>query len=185
MRFKYVATICVAMAGCPATAADGDQPIGSWVSEMMRRIPFKDGYFNREALMRQSQTYLEGLVTHYREIGERPRRRAEEAGNAFRVHEIESRTEKMIGRATKYVHATSAGMVATLDPDGTGQVTRKNAQERLGQLADRADTNGDGLLDRYEAALAEAAFAKGVDLALPQAEMALQHELDLPFSDWE
>ncbi|NTF17782.1 hypothetical protein G6L37_05165 [Agrobacterium rubi] len=185
MRISFVVTVFVALAACPASAYDGEQTLDSWVSGMLRRVPFKDGFFNHEALVKHSQGYLEGLITHYRTVGERPRRRAEEAGDVFRVHEIDDRTAKMIGEAETYVSSTTAGMTMTLDPEGTGKVTRKAARERLEQLAEKADSNRDGMLDRFEATIAEAAFAKGVDLGEPSAEIALQRELDLSLSYWE
>lgn len=186
MRLTFVTTVFLTFATCPAVmAADGDRAIDSWVSGMMRRIPFKDGVFNRQALAERSQDYLAGLVTHYREIGERPRRRAEEAGNAFRVHEIENRTEIMIGQATRYVESTAAGMAATIDPSGSGHVTRKEARERLVMLAEHADSNRNGVLDRYEAALAEAAFAKGIDLARPESEATLLRDMDNSLAYWD
>lgn len=183
MRF-FAVTIVLALAVAPANAADGDVPLDSWVSGMMKRIPFKNGVFDSAAFAEYSESYLSGLVSHYRELGENPRRRAEAAGDAFRVHEIDTRTERLIGNATKYVHDTARGMAATLDPDGTGNVNKKDARRILLELAGLADSDGNGTLDIYEAAIAEAAFARGTDLRQPGAEAALGREIDRAAIHW-
>lgn len=185
MRLVIVTAVMLGAAWTFASAADGEQALETWVSGMMRRVPFTDGVFDRQALIRQSQGYLDGLVTHYREIGERPRRRAEEAGNAFRVHEIDDRTEQMIGKARRYVEATTSGMAATVDPEGTGHVTAQEARGRLLVLARAADANRDGFLGEYEAMIAEAAFARGVDLSKPGTEAALQREFEDAKASWD
>jgi hypothetical protein len=183
MRF-FAVTIVLALAAAPANAADGDVAVDVWVSGMMKRIPFKDGVFDSAAFTSYSESYLSGLVTHYRELGENPRKRAEAAGDAFRVHEIDTRTERLIGNATRYVHDTARGMAATLDPAGTGNVKRKDAKRILSDLAGLADSDGNGVLDRYEAAIAEAAFARGTDLRKPGAEAALGREIDQASIHW-
>jgi hypothetical protein len=183
MRF-FATTMVLALAAFPAAAADGDVSVDSWVSTMMKRIPFKDGIFDAEAFTAYSESYLDGLVTHYRELGENPRRRAEKAGDAFSVHEIDTRTERLIGNATRYVHDTARGMAATLDPTGSGNVKKKDARRILNDLAGLADSDGNGVLDTYEAAIAEAAFARGTDLRQPGAEAALSREIDQASIHW-
>jgi hypothetical protein len=183
MRF-LAATIVLAMAAVPATSADGDIAVGAWVSGMMKRIPFKDGIFDAEAFHAYSESYLSGLVSHYRDLSESPRRRAAAAGDAFRLHEIDERTERLIGNATRYVHETARGMAATLDPAGTGNVRKKDAKRILSDLAGLADTDSNGVLDTYEAAIAEAAFARGTDLRQPGAGDALGREIDHALIHW-
>jgi hypothetical protein len=184
MKFTMAGFWMLAISALPAVAADGDLAKREWVEDMMRRIPFRDGIFDKDALVSRSQSYLDTLVSHYRQIGQQPRRRAEQAGDAFKIHEIDSRTERLIGNATTYVKTTADGMAATLDPEGAGNVGKKDAARRLMELADKADGDGNGVLDRYEAAIAEAAFAKGVDLATPGAEASLRRELERTSSYW-
>jgi hypothetical protein len=151
---------------------------------MMRRLPFKDGVFDRETFRSYSESYLKNLAAHYKAISEKPRLKAVENGDAIKVRDIDSRTEKMVGEATRYVHDTARGMASTLDPEGTGTVKKKDARRKLEGLASLADGNGDGVLDGYEAAIAEAAFAKGVDLSKPGAYTALDRELDPAAVRW-
>jgi hypothetical protein len=175
---KFLALVLtISLAATPSLGADG-VPISSWVSGMMKRIPFKDGIFDAEALTRYSEDYLSSLVSHYRETGSSPRQKAERAGNAFLVHEIESRTERLIGRATQYVHETVHGMAVTLDPNGLGNVTKTDAKRILTEIADLADSDKNGVLDQFESAIAEAAFAQGRDLREPGVEAAIEREID-------
>jgi hypothetical protein len=180
----FTVTIFLALAATAAKAADGDVAVDAWVSGMMKRIPFTDGVFDSTTFTAYSESYLSGLVSHYRELGESPKKRAEAAGDAFRIHEIDTRTERLIGNATKYVHDTARGMAATLDPSATGNVRKKDAKRILSELAGLADSNGNGVLDSYEAAIAEAAFARGTDLRQPGAEAALGRELDQASIHW-
>lgn len=184
---KHVICIILGLwlAAGSARAADGDQPVDEWVTGMLRRIPFVMGSVDRKEFQTVADGYLEGLIAHYRTLNEGPRIRAERAGDTRRVRLIDLRTEKLIQDARTYVRDTEAGMMKTLDPDETGGIDRKAARRILTALASHADINADGILDRYEAAIAEAAFAKGRDLGQPGEIRKLMSEFDRSPVAWQ
>jgi hypothetical protein len=164
--------------------ADGDLDVSEWVSGMLKRLPFAHGELDRLAFKASSRAYLDGIVSAYVTSGGKMKASAERAGDAIRAATIDDRTRRLVDGATAYVKDTEAGMLATLDPEGSGGTIRlKDARRRLTDLAVLADMDGNKVLDRYEAALAEAAFAKGRDLALPGEASRLMRELDeTPFA---
>lgn len=161
-----------------ARGADGDLTVAEWVAGMLKRLPFSHGEFDREVFHESSRVYLDGLVSAYVTIGGKQKASAERVGDAVRAATIEDRTRRLVEDATAYVKNTEAGMLTTLDPQKTGRVRFKEARRRLTDLATLADLDGNRVLDRYEAALAEAAFAKGRDLSRPGEARLLMRELD-------
>lgn len=169
-----------------ARAADGDQSIDDWVTSMLRRIPFATmGSVDRKEFQADAHRYLDGLIAHYTMMSANLRSRAEKAGDTARVRLIDERTSRLIEEATMYVRDTEIGMMRTLDPEGKGDVGRRGARKILSALAAHADMNSDGVLDRYEAILAEAAFAKGRDLGSPGEIRRLIIELDRSPMAWQ
>lgn len=176
-----ITVLCASGARC----ADGDVEVADWVAGMLKRLPFSHGELDRQAFHASSSAYLDGMVSTYVSSGDKMKARAEQAGDAIRAAMIADRTRRLVDGATAYVKDTEAGMLLTLDPEGSGGPVRlKDARRRLHDLASLADMDGNKVLDRYEAALAEAAFAKGRDLSAPGEVRRLMNELDEAVFAW-
>lgn len=181
---RAAVAMTVLLAASSPRAADADPTVSEWVANMLHRLPFAHGHLDRKAFHASSRAYLDGIVSAYVTSGSRLEANAQLAGDAIRAATIAERTRRLVDGATTYVDETEAGMLATLDPAQSGDPIRlKEARLRLTELATLADVDGNGVLDRYEAEIAEAAFAKGRDLSRPGEARRLMREIEeVPFA---
>lgn len=142
-----------------------------WAADILKRLPFVNGELTASSYAKFGKGYFESMVRYHGQMTERKVAAARKAGRHRFADMLEHQYERQIERLETYVSDNERGVLKSLDPLGTGKIRMQDARRTLFALAQFADFNRNGVLERIEAEFAEAAFVRGIDLA-DQAQMS-------------
>jgi hypothetical protein len=162
-------------------AKAGNTDYASWARDIVARLPFVDGQLDRERYNSRAASFAAEKHAYHDAVFGNLIDKASRRGNTAAVESLKRDRALRSEQVDMDIRAATEGVMSTLDPENSGSVGKAESLRILMKIAEAADLDDNGRLDRDEQRLAEWSLTTGN----PVADKADARGIDLQFFEMD